>query len=77
MYYTTRSEAKSQQVLEDLVALSPEIKRENIKWLALDYADLTTVAAAAEKLQKEESGVDILGKSRRRSIRTVSVHVEC
>ncbi|KAF2794218.1 putative carbonyl reductase [Melanomma pulvis-pyrius CBS 109.77] len=60
VYYTTRSETKSQQVLEELLSKSPDINPDNIKWLTMDFTDLKSIVTAAEKLQKQESSVDIL-----------------
>ncbi|PSN59309.1 putative carbonyl reductase [Corynespora cassiicola Philippines] len=60
VYFTTRSEAKAQKVLESLLSSSPEIKRESLQWLPLDLTDLKSIHAASDELKSRESKVDIL-----------------
>lgn len=60
VYFTTRSEAKAQKVLESLLSSSPEIKRESLQWLRLDLTDLKSINTASDELKSRESKVDIL-----------------
>ncbi|KAH7403567.1 putative carbonyl reductase, partial [Cadophora sp. MPI-SDFR-AT-0126] len=60
VYFTARSEEKAEKARADLEVQSPGLDQENIKWLKLDVADLSSITAAADELKTKESKVHIL-----------------
>lgn len=62
VYFTARSKDKGDHTRTHLISVNPEIKSDQLNWLALDLADLKSVAAAIKELKTKEMKVDILSE---------------